>query len=106
MFACSPLLNLCESVLISGSTTLFSVIRYLHLEPALSCVAHDLFELAGRCIVDPFLAALRADGRAYLTVDHDSTAEFGAERCFAVRLFPSAERANVVLIAHSGFLVL
>ena len=106
MFGFSPFLNLCESVSICGSTTLFSVIRDLHLQAAGSRVAHDLFELAGSCIVDPFLAALGADRGAHLADDHDSTAEFGAERCLAVRLFPSAERANVVLIAHSLFLVL
>src|SRR4029077_5980984 len=59
-----------------------------------------------RCgVVDPFLATLRANCRFHFTHHDYSAADVGAERGFAFGLFAAAERANLIGIAHSFFLV-
>jgi len=56
-------------------------------------------------VIDPFLAALRANCRVYLTYHDYPAADVGAEGGFAFGLFAAAERAGLVSVAHDFFLV-
>ena len=79
--------------------------RDFHLQTAGSRIVDDLFQLARRCVIDPFLAALRTNGRIHFSRDDYTAAEIGAECGFAFCLFAAADWANLIRIAHDFLLV-
>ena len=69
-----------------------------------SRVVDDLFQLhACGCVIDPLLAALRANGRVHFAHHDYAAAEIGAEGCFTFRLFAATNRASLIRIAPMTF---
>lgn len=70
-----------------------------------TCFVHHLFQLAGRCVINPFFATLRADGGTHAPHHHDSAPQVCGEGGRAFRLVSSAEWAGVIDQVHGFRLV-